>query len=59
MNNMFLRNLFVWFIVFASLMGAYQILSEGKPKYPDIQYSQFLGIVESGQVLEVENYIFL
>tara|TARA_Y100000817_G_scaffold132676_1_gene103887 strand:+ start:4800 stop:6668 length:1869 start_codon:yes stop_codon:yes gene_type:complete len=51
---MFLRNLFVWFIVFASLMGAYQILSEGKPKYPDIQYSQFLGIVESGQVLEVE-----
>ena len=54
MNNMFLRNLFVWFIVFASLMGAYQILSEGKPKYPDIQYSQFLGIVESGQVLEVE-----
>ena len=51
MNNMFLRNLFVWFIVFASLMGAYQILSEGKPKYPDIQYSQFLGIVESGQVL--------
>ena len=54
MNNMFLRNLFVWFIVFASLMGAYQLLSEGKPKYPDIQYSQFLGIVESGQVLEVE-----
>tara|TARA_B100000686_G_scaffold65985_1_gene71119 strand:+ start:2279 stop:4147 length:1869 start_codon:yes stop_codon:yes gene_type:complete len=51
---MFLRNLFVWFIVFASLMGAYQLLSEGKPKYPDIQYSQFLGIVESGQVLEVE-----
>ena len=54
MNNMFLRNLFVWFIVFASLMGAYQLLSEGKPKYPNIQYSQFLGIVESGQVLEVE-----
>ena len=54
MNNMFLRNLFVWFIVFASLMGAYQLLSEGKPKYPEIQYSQFLGIVESGQVLEVE-----
>tara|TARA_Y100000590_G_scaffold110716_1_gene126278 strand:- start:237 stop:2105 length:1869 start_codon:yes stop_codon:yes gene_type:complete len=51
---MFLRNLFVWFIVFASLMGAYQLLSEGKPKYPNIQYSQFLGIVESGQVLEVE-----
>ena len=54
MNSQFLRNLFVWFIVFASLMGAYQLLSEGKPKYPDIQYSQFLGIVESGQVLEVE-----
>ncbi|MEC9381542.1 MAG: ATP-dependent zinc metalloprotease FtsH [Thermodesulfobacteriota bacterium] len=54
MNNMFLRNLFVWFIIFASLMGAYQLLSEGKKTYSDIQYSQFLSIVESGQVLELE-----
>ena len=29
MNSSFIKNLFVWFIIFASLMGAYQILSEG------------------------------
>ena len=33
MNSQFLRNLFVWFIIFASLMGAYQLLSEGKEKF--------------------------
>ena len=54
MNNQFIRNLFVWFVIFASLLGAYQLLSEGKKEYSDIQYSQFLGIIESGQVLEIE-----
>ena len=54
MNSQFLRNLFVWFIIFASLMGAYQLLSEGKEKYSDIQYSEFLGAVQNGQILEIE-----
>ena len=54
MNSQFLRNLFVWFIIFASLMGAYQLLSEKKTKYSDIQYSEFLGAVQNGQILEVE-----
>jgi len=54
MNSLFIRNLFVWFIIFASLMGAYQLLSREKKASTDIQYSQFLGIVESEQVLQVE-----
>ena len=54
MNSQFLRNLFVWFIIFASLMGAYQLLSEKETKYSDIQYSEFLGAVQNGQILEVE-----
>ena len=54
MNNAFIKNLFVWFIIFASLMGAYQILSEGKKEYSDLNYSEFLNVVESGQVLRVE-----
>jgi len=35
-------------------MGAYQILSEGKKEYSDLNYSEFLNVVESGQVLRVE-----
>ena len=54
MNSQFLRNLFVWFIIFASLMGAYQLLSERETKYSDIHYSEFLGAVQNGQILEVE-----
>ena len=54
MNNSFLKNLFVWFIIFASLMGAYQIISEGKKQYSDLKYSEFLNVVESDQVLQVE-----
>src|SRR6056300_142584 len=54
MNSGFLKNLFVWFIIFASLMGAYQILSEGKKNTTEIQYSEFLSRVDSGEVLEVE-----
>ncbi|MDG2446127.1 MAG: ATP-dependent zinc metalloprotease FtsH [Thermodesulfobacteriota bacteirum] len=54
MNNGFIKNLFVWFVIFASLMGAYQILSEGKKEYSDLNYSEFLNVVESGQVLRVE-----
>jgi cell division protease FtsH len=54
MNSSFLKNLFVWFIIFASLMGAYQILSEGKKNKTEIQYSEFLSRVDSGEVLEVE-----
>ena len=54
MNSGFLKNLFVWFIIFASLMGAYQILSEGKKNKTEIQYSEFLSRVDSGEVLEVE-----
>ena len=54
MNNSFLKNLFVWFIIFASLMGAYQILSEGKKEYNDLKYSEFLNVVDAGQVLQVE-----
>jgi cell division protease FtsH len=54
MNNTFVKNLFVWFIIFASLMGAYQIISEGKKQYSDLKYSEFLNVVESGQVLQLE-----
>ncbi|MBT3795583.1 ATP-dependent metallopeptidase FtsH/Yme1/Tma family protein [bacterium] len=54
MNNSFIKNLFVWFIIFASLMGAYQIISEGKKQYSDLKYSEFLNVVESGQVLQLE-----
>ena len=54
MNNSFLKKLFVWFIIFASLMGAYQIISEGKKQYSDLKYSEFLNVVESDQVLQVE-----
>ncbi len=54
MNNSFVKNLFVWFIIFASLMGAYQIISEGKKQYSDLKYSEFLNVVESGQVLQLE-----
>ena len=42
MNSSFIKNLFVWFIIFASLMGAYQILSDGKKNKTEIQYSEFL-----------------
>ena len=54
MNSSFIKNLFVWFIIFASLMGAYQILSEGKRNKTEIQYSEFLNRLDSGEVLEVE-----
>jgi len=54
MNNSFLKNLFVWFIIFASLMGAYQIISEGKKQYSDLKYSEFLNVVDSDQVLQIE-----
>ena len=54
MNSSFIKNLFVWFIIFASLMGAYQILSEGKRDKTEIQYSEFLNRLDSGEVLEVE-----
>ena len=54
MNSSFIKNLFVWFIIFASLMGAYQIISEGKKQFSDLKYSEFLNVVESGQVLQVE-----
>ena len=54
MNNSFVKNLFVWFIIFASLMGAYQIISEGKKQYSDLKYSEFLNVVESGQELQLE-----
>ena len=54
MNNSFVKNLFVWFIIFASLMGAYQIISEGKKQYSNLKYSEFLNVVESGQVLQLE-----
>ena len=54
MNSSFIKNLFVWFIIFASLMGAYQILSEGKKNKTEIQYSEFLNRLDSGEVLEVE-----
>ena len=48
MNSSFIKNLFVWFIIFASLMGAYQILSEGKKNKTEIQYSEFLKRLDSG-----------
>ena len=35
-------------------MGAYQIISEGKKQYSDLKYSEFLNVVESDQVLQVE-----
>jgi len=35
-------------------MGAYQIISEGKKQYSDLKYSEFLNVVESGQVLQLE-----
>ena len=54
MNSSFIKNLFVWFIIFASLMGAYQILSEGKRNKTEIQYSEFLNRLDSGEVLDVE-----
>lgn len=54
MNSSFIKNLFVWFIIFASLMGAYQILSEGSKNKTEIQYSEFLNRLDSGEVLEVE-----
>ena len=54
MNSSFIKNLFVWFIIFASLMGAYQILSEGRKNKTEIQYSEFLNRLDSGEVLEVE-----
>ena len=54
MNSSFIKNLFVWFIIFASLMGAYQILSDGKKNKTEIQYSEFLNRLDSGEVLEVE-----
>tara|TARA_B100000131_G_scaffold194085_1_gene186587 strand:+ start:5871 stop:7790 length:1920 start_codon:yes stop_codon:yes gene_type:complete len=54
MNSSFLKNLFVWFIIFASLMGAYQILSEKKVSQSDIQYSEFVRRVNTGEVIEVE-----
>jgi len=54
MNGNFIKNLFVWFIIFASLMGAYQILSEGKRTSNEIQYSEFLKRVNNGEVIDVE-----
>ena len=54
MNSSFIKNLFVWFIIFASLMGDYQILSEGRKNKTEIQYSEFLNRLDSGEVLEVE-----
>lgn len=30
------------------------MLSEGKEKYPNIQYSEFLGAVQNGQILEIK-----
>ena len=54
MNSGFIRNLFVWFIIFASLMGAYQILSQNKVNQSDIQYSEFIRRVNTGEVIEVE-----
>ena len=35
-------------------MGAYQILSEGKRNKTEIQYSEFLNRLDSGEVLDVE-----
>ena len=54
MNSGFIKNLFVWFIIFASLMGAYQILSQNKVSQSDIQYSEFIRRVNTGEVIEVE-----
>ena len=54
MNSGFIKNLFVWFIIFASLMGAYQILSQNKVNQSDIQYSEFIRRVNTGEVIEVE-----
>ena len=54
MNSGFIRNLFVWFIIFASLMGAYQILSQKRVNSSDIQYSEFIRRVNTGEVIEVE-----
>ena len=54
MNSGFIKNLFVWCIIFASLMGAYQILSQNKVNQSDIQYSEFIRRVNTGEVIEVE-----
>ena len=54
MNSGFIKNLFVWFIIFASLMGAYQILSQNKVNQSDIQYSEFIRRVNTGEVIDVE-----
>ena len=54
MNSGFIKNLFVWFIIFASLMGAYQILSQKRVNTSDIQYSEFIRRVNTGEVIEVE-----
>ena len=54
MNSGFIKNLFVWFIIFASLMGAYQILSQKRVNSSDIQYSEFIRRVNTGEVIEVE-----
>ena len=54
MNSGFIKNLFVWFIIFASLMGAYQILSQKRVNPSDIQYSEFIRRVNTGEVIEVE-----
>ena len=48
MNSGFIKNLFVWFIIFASLMGAYQILSQKRVNSSDIQYSVFIRRVNTG-----------
>ena len=57
MNGNFIKNLFVWFIIFASLMGAYQILSEGKRTSNEIQYSEFLKRVNNGDHALSHSYI--
>ena len=54
MNSGFIKNLFVWFIIFASLMGAYQILSQKRVNSSDIQYSEFIRRVNTGEVIDVE-----
>ena len=56
MNSGFLKNLFVWFIIFASLMGAYQILSQKRVNSSDIQYSEFIRRVNNDLFFKLESF---
>ncbi len=54
MGNQLFKNLLLWLVIFITIIALYQFINTPRTNYELIPYSQFISILDSGDVAEVK-----